>query len=199
MSRLVLASWSPRRRELLATTGVQFDAVAPDIDETPFEGEAPAAYVERLARAKATAVVGQVGPDVVVVAADTTVALGTTLFAKPADTGDARRMLEALSGTTHLVHTGVVVHAPGAVRSAVVTTVVAFGPIAAADLEWYVGTGEPLDRAGAYAIQGGGGLFVRSVDGSPSNVIGLPLGVVAELLVAVGHPLSTFRRNLQEE
>src|SRR5262245_39584880 len=110
--RLVLASSSPRRVELLAASGVRFDAVAPDVDETPLAGEGPGDYVERLALAKAQAVRAAVGADAVILAADTTVALGSQLFGKPVDIADARRMLHALAGTTHEVHTGVAVDAP---------------------------------------------------------------------------------------
>lgn len=188
---LVLASGSPRRHQLLTSVGVAFSVAAPDIDETPSDGEDPVAYVERLARAKAAAV--HAGPTDVVLAADTTVALDREILGKPADAADARRMLRSLSGRTHDVHTGVAVRDGSGTRSAVETTRVAMSSIAPDDLDWYVRTGEPLDKAGAYAVQGSGALFVRSIEGSASNVVGLPLTLLAELLAAAGHPLAGFR------
>jgi septum formation protein len=199
--RLVLASGSPRRRALLGATGVAFTTRSPDVDETPRGGEDPRVYVERLARQKAAAVASAVAPGDVVLAADTTVWLAPVLLGKPADAADARRMLRALSGRTHEVHTGVAVVAGGDVTSSVATTRVIFADLDEVDVEWYVGTGEPLDKAGAYAVQGSGKLFVRSIEGSPSNVVGLPLDVVAGLLDRAGYPLHTFRthRNSSEE
>jgi septum formation protein len=189
--RLVLASSSPRRRELLASTGVSFEVRSPDVDETPFEGEAPSAYVERIALAKVATV--SLTADEVALAADTTVVAGDRLFGKPSGEADARRMLHALSGTTHDVHTAVAVRHQDQVCHDVATTLVTFAPLADEDVQWYVRSGEPLDKAGAYALQGGGGLFVRAVDGSPTNVVGLPLTLVVELLDRLGHPLSSFR------
>ena len=192
-ARLVLASGSPRRRALLAATGVAFTARSPDVDETPRGGEDPRTYVERLAREKAETVARPLAPGDVVLAADTTVWLAPALLGKPADAADARRMLRTLSGRTHEVHTGVAVVAGGGVTSSVATTRVVFADLDEVDVEWYVGTGEPLDKAGAYAVQGSGNLFVRAIEGSPSNVVGLPLDVVAGLLDRAGHPLHTFR------
>jgi septum formation protein len=197
--RLVLASSSPRRRELLASTGARVDVVSPEVDETPQVGELPSHYVERLALAKAEAVRDGGKDERVVLAADTIVALGSQLFGKPVNAGDAKRILRILSGITHEVHTGVAVVTRRAFRSAVATTHVSFRPLDDAELDWYIATGEPLDRAGAYAIQGGAALFVRSVEGSPSNVVGLPLTVVADLLTAVRHPLPTFRPPEEEQ
>ena len=188
---LVLASSSPRRRDLLRLAGVTFRSASPDVDETPLSGEQAARYVERLARAKAQVV--PIAPDDVVLAADTTVALGPTIYGKPTDAADARRMLRELSGRTHEVLTGVAVRAGAVVTTAVVTTAVTLIDIAPAELAWYVSTGEPLDKAGAYALQGGGGSFVASVAGSVSNVVGLPMTTVADLLAAAGHPLAGYR------
>jgi septum formation protein len=171
--------------------GVDFTAIAPDIDERPAEGEDPVAYVERLAREKAAAVPVEAGD--VVVAADTTVALDRRILAKPADAADARRMLRALSGRSHDVHTAVAVRVGERVVSAVVTTRVCMVELGDDDLDWYIATGEPLDKAGAYALQEGGGLFVERIEGSASNVVGLPLAVLAELLAAEGFALSRFR------
>jgi septum formation protein len=195
--RLVLASSSPRRYELLASTGVNFEVRVPDVDETPREDEAPVTYVERIARAKAMAI--ELTEDEVAVAADTAVVAGDRLLGKPLDETSARRMLGALAGTTHEVHTAVAVRAGERLCWDVVTTVVTFAPIDDDDLDWYLGTGEPLDKAGAYALQGGAALFVRAVDGSPTNVVGLPLPLVADLLASAGHPLPTFRPPPSEE
>ena len=189
--RLVLASGSPRRHALLASAGVRFSAEAPDIDESPIDGEEPVAYVERLAVEKAAAVT--IAPHDVVLAADTTVAVVRQIFGKPVDARDARRMLLSLSGRAHDVHTGVAVIVDGRTRTAVATTRVTMAAYDDEDIDWYVGTGEPLDKAGAYAMQGAGALLVRSISGNASNVVGLPLAVVADLLAAAGHPLSSFR------
>ena len=177
---LVLASGSPRRRELLAQLGLTFDVVSPDVDETPHPAERPVALVRRLARAKAAAVAGAV-----VRAADTTVELDGEILGKPVDDADARRMLRRLSGRAHKVHTGVAVRAGEGVAAEVVTTIVTFVPLQPPVIDWYVGTGEPLDKAGSYAIQGHGGVFVEHVRGSVSNVVGLPLTTVARLLERV--------------
>jgi nucleoside triphosphate pyrophosphatase len=174
---LVLASGSPRRRELLAQLGLTFRVVTPDVDETPLPGERPLALVRRLAVAKAAAVDGDP-----VLAADTTVEVDGEILGKPLDVDDARRMLRRLSGRAHKVHTGVAVRAGAEVAVEVVTTIVTFVALQPAVIEWYVGTGEPLDKAGAYAIQGHGGIFVEHLRGSTSNVVGLPLTTVAGLL-----------------
>lgn len=188
MTRIVLASGSPRRRELLGQLGVEFDIVSPDIDESPLADEDPVAYVRRLAVAKAAAV--EVSGDVLVIAADTTVDLGGEILAKPIDDDDARSMLRRLSARTHRVHTGVAVRRGDAEASAVVTSLVTFTPLTDATIEWYVGTGEPLDKAGAYAIQGAGGVFVQRVRGSVSNIVGLPLHELARLAASLGRPLT---------
>jgi len=187
--RLVLASGSPRRRDLLRSVGVEPVVVPADVDETPLPGEEPLAYVTRLARAKADAVAGGL-----VLAADTTVVLDGALLGKPADAAEATRMLRALGGRTHLVCTGVCVRHGGAHAAGSATTAVTFEPLTEADVGWYVGTGEPFDKAGAYAIQGGGGLFVAAVEGSFSNVVGLPLHLVRRLLEEVGVDLLDLRR-----
>ena len=177
----MLASASPRRRELLALLGVEFTVVAPDLDETPLPGETPLDLVGRLAVAKAAAVAAA-QPDAVVIGADTAVDVGGEIFGKPADAADARRMLRALSGRTHVVHTGVAVAADGEVATADTSSDVTFAALADADIEWYLATGEPFDKAGAYALQGAGGVFVTTVSGSVSGVLGLPLHETAALL-----------------
>jgi septum formation protein len=179
--RLVLASGSPRRRELLALLGVPFDVVPPDVDETPHDGEPPVDLVRRLACAKVVAVDGDL-----VLAADTIVELDGELLGKPADPDDARRMLRRLSARTHHVHTGVAVRVGERMDVEVVTTEVTFTALTAGAIDWYLATEEPLDKAGAYALQGAGGAFVERIDGSASNVVGLPLATVAALLGRVG-------------
>jgi septum formation protein len=184
---LVLASASPRRRDLLSQLGLQFTVAAADLDETPLSGEAADAYVLRLARAKAQAVATRF-PGSWVLAADTTVALGTELLGKPSGPAEAKEMLTQLSGRTHAVYTGVAL-AGRAQEATVVRTGVTFRTLSGGEIGWYVSTGEPLDKAGAYAIQGKGGFLVAAVEGSPTNVIGLPLGETLELLMRAGVPL----------
>lgn len=184
---VVLASASPRRRELLAQLGVVFTMASPDVDETPLPGEGPVGYVRRLAIAKAFAV--DAPPGALVVAADTTVDLGGEILGKPVDADDARSMLGRLSARTHRVHTGVALRRGEQLVAEVITTLVTFTPLTPALIEWYVSTGEPLDKAGAYAVQGAGGVLVQRVHGSVSNVVGLPLHSVARLAEQLGAPL----------
>ncbi len=184
---VLLGSSSPRRRELLEQLGVEFDVAGPDIDETPHPGETPVAYVQRLAIEKSHALAADAGT--LVITADTTVDLGGEILGKPEDADDARAMLRRLSARTHRVHTGVALRLGDEVRSEVVTSLVTFTPLTAATIDWYVETGEPLDKAGAYAIQGAGGVFVQRVRGSMSNVVGLPLHTVARLAAELGRPL----------
>ncbi len=182
-TRLVLASQSPRRRELLGQLGIPLEVRPAHADESVAPGEAPRDYVLRVARDKARTVPGDL-----VLGADTAVVLGDEVLGKPTGAADARRMLRALSGTTHDVLTAVVVRRP-AIRlelHAVVATKVRFASLGDAEVDWYVGTGEPLDKAGAYAIQGAGGAFVLGVEGSVSNVVGLPLAETAALLRRAG-------------
>ncbi len=178
---LVLASASPRRAELLRAAAIDFVVVPPEVDESIGEGEAPARYVERLARAKAEAVL-RAHTDRVVLAADTTVVVDEHVLGKPASAADARRMLTMLAGRTHEVITGVALAAGEAVQSGHATTVVAFAPMTPEWIDWYVASGEPMDKAGAYAIQGLASRFVTSISGSYSNVVGLPVALVHEML-----------------
>ena len=180
--RVVLASRSPRRIELISQLGVTAEVVPADIDETPLPGEEPVAYVKRLASSKARAVQERLGTDAFVLGADTTVDLDGVIFGQPDDESEARRMLKALSARTHRVHTGVAVLAPGRSESLVVTSLVTFEPVTDALLDWYIGTGEWQGKAGSYAIQGLGGTLVASTRGSMSNIIGLPLQETARLL-----------------
>ncbi len=183
---LVLASGSPRRRQLLAGAGLEFVVRPADIDEAPKSGESPAGYVRRLSIEKATAVASH---DEIVIAADTTVAVDGHLLEKPADDDDARRMLRLLSGRTHECHTGVTVLAAGcasdALETIVVTTAVVFVELSDETIDWYIATGEAHDKAGAYGIQGTAGAFVERLDGSVTNVIGLPLAQTLALIRSV--------------
>lgn len=184
---VVLASASPRRLELLARLGVEPVVVPPDIDERALTGEAAEAYVERLAIAKAAAVADGSGVgDALVIAADTTVEIDGEILAKPADGADAARMLRQLSGRVHRVHTGVALRRGSDLRLAVATTTVRMVAVTDAEIAWYVATGEPLDKAGAYALQGAGGVYVEAVEGSVSNVVGLPLHLVVGLARSLG-------------
>jgi septum formation protein len=178
--RLVLASASPRRSELLDSAGLDFEVRPADIDESVLPGESPTAYVRRLSIEKVAAVAAT--PLDIVVAADTTVEIDGLILGKPADDADARRMLGLLAGVEHNVHTGVSVRADGRTRTVVVTTVVEFLELDDAAIDAYVATGEPFDKAGGYAIQGQGGALVKRIDGSVSNVIGLPLEETLELI-----------------
>ena len=180
---LILASASPRRAALLESAGFSFDVVAPDVDETPRPGETAPAYTARVAREKARAVASSHGSaDVVVLAADTEVVVDGGILGKPADSADARRMLRLLSGAVHEVMTAVVVVRGPSEAIDVVTTRVRFLPLSEGELTWYVETGEPMGKAGAYAIQGCGARFIDRIEGSWSNVVGLPLSSVHRLL-----------------
>ena len=180
--RLVLASASPRRRELLAQLGVAFDVAVSDVPETPDPGESPEAFARRAARDKA-AEIGRRCPAAMVLAADTVVAVDGAIFGKPRDRADARRMLEALSGRTHEVLTAVVLHHPGgAVEERLVRSAVEFRALMPREIEDYLDSDEPYDKAGAYAVQGQAQRFVVQVRGSYSNVVGLPIDEVGELL-----------------
>ncbi len=180
--RIVLGSSSPRRSELLTQAGLEFDVVVSDIDETQFSGESPTVYVERLARAKASAVAKRVGPDAVVIGADSTVDVDGTSLGKPTGRREATAMMRMLSGRSHVAHTGVAVAHNGGVVSIVVTTEVSFVALSDATIEWYVNTVEPYDKAGGYGLQGLAGQFVSSIHGSASNVVGLPLAQTLALI-----------------
>ena len=185
--RLILASASPRRTGLLREAGYAFDVEPAHVDESGLAGEAPRAYVLRVAALKARAVAAS-HPDDLVLAADTTVVIDGLMLAKPSDDDDARRMLGLLSGRTHDVLTGVVLVCAGRESSAVADTRVRFRPLTRAEIDWYVASGEPHDKAGAYGVQGLASRFVEAVDGSYSNVVGLPVGAVRALLDAQGFP-----------
>jgi septum formation protein len=184
--RLVLASQSPRRREMLAALGFALEVRPAHVDESVVAGEAPRDYVLRLAREKARAVADGAAP---VVAADTTVVLAGEILGKPTDDEDARRMLRALSDRAHEVVTAVCVRNGDVELAEAVASAVVLGPLSDAFIDWYVATGEPHDKAGAYAVQGLAGAVVRRVEGSVTNVVGLPLAETLSLLSRSGVPL----------
>lgn len=185
---LILASASPRRRELLETLSLSFRVMPAHVDERPHPAEAPEAYVARLARSKAENLAAQ-HPSAWVLGADTVVVLERRILGKPADAAAARDMLSSLSGRKHTVMTGVAVVRcdTGVARADVVSTRVRFRDLRAADIEAYIATGEPFDKAGAYAIQGIGGQFVAALEGCYNNVVGLPLERAMALLRSAGY------------
>lgn len=185
---LYLASTSPRRRELLQQLALSFSVLRIDVDERRLSGETPEQYVARLAADKARAGLAQVR-DGIVIAADTTVALGDDELGKPASLAEAMAMWRRLSGREHRVLTGVAVARRDAVSVQVVRTDVRFRAIAEEEMRAYWESGEPADKAGGYAIQGRGAVFVTGITGSYSNVVGLPLAETAALLAEHGYPL----------
>lgn len=185
MTAIILASTSPRRRALLALLGCPFDLATPDVDETPLPSETPTALARRLARLKA-ATVAREEPTAVVVAADTVVALGGEVLGKPMSADDAARMLRALRGLPHDVFTGVAVARGAQVWDAVVTSQVIMRPYTDEDIAAYVASGDPLDKAGAYAIQHPSFQPVADLQGCYANVVGLPLCAVWRLLREAG-------------
>ena len=181
-SFVVLASRSPRRVELLQQLVADFTVTPADIDETPHAHEDPVSYVKRLALEKARAVYTVSDAHAIVIGADTTVDLAGTRFGQPVGDDDARQMLRRLSGTTHQVHTGVAVVSAAGEEVEVVSSSVTFLDLRPEMLEWYIGTGESVGKAGSYAIQGHGSALVASSSGSMTNIIGLPLEETARLL-----------------
>jgi septum formation protein len=192
---LVLASGSPRRRELLEQLGLNPMIRPSDVDESRGEYESPLEYVHRLAIDK----VGEPLPNEVIIAADTIVALGDKTLGKPGSDASAVAMLRELSGRTHLVHTGVAACRGDRLLSTVITTSVKFASITGPQIAWYVATGEPHDKAGAYGIQGAGGLFVDEIDGSYTNVVGLPLAQTFGLLADLDVNMIALARNNADE
>jgi septum formation protein len=185
MRRLILASASPRRRELLAQAGFKFEVLPAQINEDPLAGEEPIAYVVRLAREKAAAVCGQVRDrEAIVLGADTTVTLDGHLLAKPEDANDAGRMLRMLSGRTHRVITGVAIASATGVEVAAEVTGVQFLTLTDNEIDVYIATGEPMDKAGAYGIQGYAAKWIPRIEGCYFNVVGLPLALVSTMLDA---------------
>jgi septum formation protein len=184
---IVLASGSPRRKQLLEMLRIPFRVIPPNVDEHVLPGEQPDAYVTRLSRAKAQAVAAR-APQDVILAADTTVVLDGRIFEKPTSPADAVRMLEQLQGRTHDVLTAVAVAEDGRLEQALDVSRVTFRPVDRATLEAYVATGEPLDKAGAYAIQGLGAPLIERVEGDFFGVMGLPLRLALDLLARFGRP-----------
>lgn len=184
MARLILASGSPRRKALLEQLGLHFDVFSPDIDETAGINEPVAEYVERLACEKAQAVLDRF-PDAIVIAADTSLGLDGQILGKPESREHALNMWTALSGRWHDVYTGVCVRTLKENYSIVVRTQVEFQPLSPIDMENYWATGEPQGKAGGYAIQGIAARFIPRIDGSYSNVVGLPLHETVQLLQTV--------------
>ena len=189
---VILASQSPRRRELLARIVADFRVCPADIDETPLADESPEQYVQRLAHHKALKV-EELHRDACIIAADTTVVIDDLVLQKPESVQDAFAMLSSLRGREHRVLTGLAVYTPTRRALEIVTTRVRFAKVSDELLWAYIATGEPEDKAGAYALQGIGDMLVESVEGSVSNVIGLPLQVLSELLIASGVNLSLSR------
>lgn len=185
MAELVLASGSPRRKSLLSDLDVDFIVVPADVDESSLVGEDAKTYVARVATLKAHTV-RESYPNAVVLAADTTVDRDGEILAKPVDAADAASMLRSLSGREHFTHTAVCVAHGDLVDTVVVSTAVTFRCLATEEIDWYVRTGEPLDKAGAYGIQGRAAAFVSSISGSVSNVVGLPLAETIGLLRKAG-------------
>lgn len=183
---LILASSSPRRQELLAQIGVHFEVHTQAIDETPLADEAASDYVQRLALAKARALNL---PDQVVLGADTCVLLDGQILGKPLNAQDARRMLAALSGRDHQVLTAVALVQGKQEACVVVCSQVRFASLSEQQIHAYVTSGEPMDKAGSYAIQGFGAVFIESIQGSYSNVVGLPLHETANLLASFHIPI----------
>lgn len=191
-AQVVLASGSPRRRELLESLDLDFKVRPAAVDETPNPGERPRDLVRRLAREKAEAA-GRDGEWVL--AADTIVVENGDVLGKPRDRDQAREMLQRLQGRWHLVLTGVALRPPdGDTLHAVESTRVLFAELTPEQIDWYAATGEPDDKAGAYAVQGLGSLFVLEIDGNYSNVVGLPLPTVRQLFEGAGSDVRAFRR-----
>jgi septum formation protein len=182
---VVLASGSPRRRELLELIGLRFEIHPADIDEHRHPGEGAAEFAQRAAADKAAAVASGYA-SLPVLGSDTVVAIDGEVLGKPQDEKDARRMLRLLAGRTHHVHTGMAVHVDGRSASLVDSTAVTFHPLTDEMIDWYLSTPEPMDKAGAYAVQGRGGVLVAAIDGSPHTVVGLPIHRLAELFGKVG-------------
>jgi septum formation protein len=183
--RVVLASQSPRRRELLTLVGIAHEVRPADVDETPYAGERPAPHAERLARTKA-GVIASADRDAVVIAADTIVVVDGDILGKPRDERDAAAMLARLSGREHAVFTAVAVARGNRVASSVAQVTVQFRPLTGDEIAAYVATGEPMDKAGAYGIQGYGATIVERVDGDYFAVMGLPLVTTVRLARELG-------------
>ena len=188
--KLILASSSPRRAEILASAGLPFSVLSSAVDESPYPGEAPAVLVQRLANTKADLVTARAVGPAIVLGADTVVVLDDKILGKPRSTEEARQMLQQLSGRTHSVLTGVaLIRLPdGERRQFIESTLVHFRPITEEELSSYLATEEPYDKAGAYAIQGQAGRYIPRIEGCYFNVVGLPLSRVLTELKTLGWP-----------
>ena len=182
LPKLVLASGSPRRAEILNSVGWEFEKAIPDVDESVIAGESPEDYVQRLAADKARAVSSSFA-ERVILAADTTVVLDNEIIGKPVDIDDARRMIAMLAGNWHQVLTGVAVHRNGVEHIGLQSTRVKFAPMSDAEINFLAENGDPLDKAGAYAVQAQAAMFIEGIEGDYWNVVGLPINLVYRLLM----------------
>jgi len=180
---LILASSSPRRREILTAAGIAFTVQPADIDETHRAGESPVSFALRLAREKAEAIFSK-NPGATVLGADTIVVCDEEILGKPADEADAARVLHMLSGRDHRVITGIALVSPSGTQTHAETPIVSMRRISEEEIKDYIATGEPMDKAGSYAIQGGAAPFITQVQGDYSNVVGLPVARVVSMLTA---------------
>jgi len=181
-SKIVLASRSPRRKDILEKLNFSFVIDPPDIDESPFKNESPIIYVQRISAAKADLVARRHDQQCIVIAADTTVELNSEIFGQPRDLDDARLMIQKLSSKTHKVHTAISVRYNQKVANSVDTASVTMREVSSELLEWYIGTGESIGKAGAYAVQGHGAALVADLSGEMDTVIGLPMGLLLGML-----------------
>ncbi|CAN5617644.1 Maf family protein [soil metagenome] len=184
LPKIVLASGSPRRAEILNSVGWAFTKELPDVDETEFAGEDPAKYVQRLAKTKAE-VIARRNPDQIVLGADTTVVINGQIIGKPLDLADARRMLRLLAGNWHEVLTGVAIAANGNIETGVQQTRVKFADMTNDELNFLAEMGDPLDKAGAYAVQAQAALFIEGIEGDYWNVVGLPVSLVYRMVTSL--------------
>ena len=182
LPKLVLASGSPRRSEIMNSVGWEFTKDAPDIDESELAGENPETYVRRLAKEKAE-VVAASHPGEIVLAADTTVVIDDQIIGKPVDVDDARRMIRMLSGNWHKVLTGIAVMKDSSVAIGMESTRVKFAAMTNSEIEFLVENGDPLDKAGAYAVQAQAALFIEGIEGDYWNVVGLPISLVYRMVI----------------
>ena len=185
-SKIILASRSPRRKDILEKLNFSFVIDPPDIDESPFENESPIVYVQRISAAKADLVAQRHDQQCIVIAADTTVELNGEIFGQPRDLDEARFMIHKLSSKTHKVHTAISVRYNQEVANSVDTANVTMREVSSELLEWYIGTGESIGKAGAYAVQGHGAALVADVTGEIDTVIGLPVGLLLGMLGNLG-------------
>ena len=185
-SKIILASRSPRRKDILEKLNFSFVIDPPDLDESPFKNESPIVYVQRISAAKADLVAQRHDQQCIVIAADTTVELNGEIFGQPRDLDEARLMIHKLSSKTHKVHTAISVRYNQEFANSVDTASVTMREVSCELLEWYIGTGESIGKAGAYAVQGHGAALVTDVTGEIGTVIGLPVGLLLDMLGNLG-------------